>query len=228
MENESEMIRQQMDETRTAMTDKIETLEHQVVDTVQAASTAVSETVGSVKEMVHDSLQTVKDSVHDTVDSVKDTFDLPSHVNRRPWTMVAGAAAIGYLGAFLLSGNKRREARSEYVAPAARARTPVSRNGPSKGRDTSASDTGPGADKSSWVSDLGDKFHDEISQLEVLAVGALLGLVRDIVTEAVPENMEHQVEEIIDGITVKLGGKPLDGRILSESSRIAGFCKNGI
>ena len=76
-------------------------------------------------------------------------------------------------------------------------------------------------------SHLGDKFHDEISQLEVLAVGTLLGLVRDIVTEAVPENMERQVEEIIDGITVKLGGQPLEGRILPESSRIAGFCKNG-
>ena len=100
MENECEVIRQQMDETRTAMTDKIETLEQQVVDTVQAASAAVSETV-----------QTVKDSVHETVETVKDTFDLPRQVERRPWTMMAGATALGYLGGYLLNRTNGREAR---------------------------------------------------------------------------------------------------------------------
>jgi ElaB/YqjD/DUF883 family membrane-anchored ribosome-binding protein len=235
MENESEMIRQQMDETRAALTDKIETLEHQVVDTVQAASTAVSETVGSVKEIVHDSLQTVKDSVHDTVETVKDTFDLHRQVDRRPWTMFAGATALGFLGGYLLRGSNGKEAgiseKRESMAPAVKARSAVSRNGSPKRRDAVASaathQSDSGAEKPSWVSNLGDTFHAEIAQLEVLAVGTLLGIVRDIITEAVPEQMERQVEEIVNGITVKLGGQPLDGRILPERSRIEGFAKNG-
>jgi ElaB/YqjD/DUF883 family membrane-anchored ribosome-binding protein len=237
MENESEMIRQQMDETRAALTDKIETLEHQVVDTVQAASTAVSETVGSVKEIVHDSLQTVKDSVHDTVETVKDTFDIQRQVDRRPWTMFAGATALGFLGGYLLRGSNGREARitekSESLAPSAKARTAVIRNGAPKRRDAAAStaihesDAATTADKPSWVSNVGDTFHAEISQLEQLAVGTLLGIVRDIITEVVPEHMERQVEEIVNGITVKLGGQPLDGRILPERSRVEGFAKNG-
>src|ERR1051325_11639391 len=226
MENESEVIRQQMDETRAALTDKIETLEHQVVDTVQAASTAVSETVGSVKEIVHDSLQTVKDSVHDTVESVKDTFDLPSQVDRRPWTMFAGATALGYLGGYLLSGTKERECREsekrDSLALAIKARAAMSGNGAAKARDAATSATAhePAAapEKPTWLAGVGDTFHDEISQLEKLAVGTLLGLIRDIVTKAVPENMERQVGDIVDGVTIKLGGQPLDGRILPEPS----------
>jgi ElaB/YqjD/DUF883 family membrane-anchored ribosome-binding protein len=235
VENESEVIRQQMDETRAAMSDKIETLENQVVDTVQAATAAVSETVGSVKDIVHDSLQTVKDSVQDTVESVKDTFDLPRQVNRRPWTMFAGAAALGYLGGYLLSGSNGshagRSEKSDSVGLAVRAHTAMKGNGASRSRNAAASaatqESETAEDKPTWVSGLGDTFHDEIAQLEGLAIGTLLGLVRDIVTKAVPEHMERQVEEIVDGITVKLGGKPLDGRILPEPSRVDGFAKNG-
>jgi ElaB/YqjD/DUF883 family membrane-anchored ribosome-binding protein len=229
------MIRQHMDETRAALTDKIETLEHQVVDTVQAASTAVSETVGSVKEIVHDSLQTVKDSVHDTVETVKDTFDLHRQVDRRPWTMFAGATALGFLGGYLLRRSNGREARetaiSESMALAIKAHGAVNGYGAPKGRDAAASaathETDAAPEKPNWVSHLGGTFHSEIAQLEALAVGTLLGIVRDIITEAVPEHMERQVEKIVNGITVKLGGQPLDGRILPERSRIEGFAKNG-
>jgi ElaB/YqjD/DUF883 family membrane-anchored ribosome-binding protein len=227
MENESEMIRQQMDETRTALTDKIEMLEHQLVETVQAASTSVVETVGSVKEIAHDSLQTVKDSVHETLETVKDAFDLQRQVNQRPWTMFAGATALGYLGGCLLRGRNGRERRTSGIgenrAPAITAHTAGSRNGAAEGRDATLS----AAEQPSWLSQQGDTFHSEISQLKGLAVGTLLGIVRDIVTKNVPEHMERKVEEIVNGVTVKLGGQPIAGRILSERSRIKGFGKNG-
>ena len=42
MDNESEVIRQQMDETRSALSDKVELLEQQVVETVHGATTAVA------------------------------------------------------------------------------------------------------------------------------------------------------------------------------------------
>jgi hypothetical protein len=228
MENESEVIRQQMDETRAAMTDKIESLENQVVDTVQSASTAVSDTVGSVREIMHD-----------TVESVRDTFDLPRQVDRRPWTMVAGASVLGYLGAYLLSGNKGAKARSneisECVARAMKEHLALNGNGAPTGDNAVASAAphqaivAPSAapDKPRWVSNLGNTFHAEISELESLAVGTLLGIVRDLVGDAVPEPMEHQVEKFVDGITVKLGGKPVDGRILPERPRTDGCSKYG-
>lgn len=232
MENQSEMIRQQMNKTRTALTDKIEMLESQVVETVQTASTAVAETVGSVKEIVHDSLQTVKDSVHETVDTVRDTFDLSRQVDRRPWTMCAGATALGYLGGYLLRGSDRREAViggiGENIALAIKAHTPESRNGAAKGHGAVAGAQTHESDppsfsalkKQSLLSNLGSTFHAEIAQLKGLAVGTLLGIVRDLVSDAMPEHMERQVGEIVNGITVKLGGKPIEGRILPVRSRI--------
>ena len=205
MENKCAVIRQQMDETRTAMTDKIETLEHQVVGKVQAASAAVSETV-----------QTVKDSVQETVATVKDTFDLPRQVDRRPWTMFAGATALGYLGGYLLSRTNGKQARisavSQHMVP-----TLVSGHGAPDGREPAS--TVRVAEKPGWVSLLDDKFHAEIVQLQGLAVGTLLGLVRDIVTNAAPQPMERQVKEIVNGITVKLGGQVLEGRIVAAASK---------
>src|SRR4051794_29513643 len=111
MDNEPEVIRQQMDETRTALTDKLELLEQQVVGTVQDATSAVAETVGTVKQAVQDTVQSVKETVHETVESVKETFDLKNQVERRPWMMVAGATALGFLGGYLLGGGREQGSR---------------------------------------------------------------------------------------------------------------------
>ncbi len=110
MENEPEVIRQQMDETRTALADKLEKLEQQVVGTVHDASEAVNETVGSVKEAVHETVQTVKESVHETMHSVKEVFDIRHQAAVRPWMMMTGAVGLGFLGGLLahrISGDGR-------------------------------------------------------------------------------------------------------------------------
>jgi len=229
------MIRQQMDETRTALTDKLEVLEQQVVDTVQGATAAVAETVASAKEIVQDTVQTVKDSVQETVETVKDTFDLKRHVDRRPWTLLAGATALGFVGGYLLRGRGVGQAsdrgRGASTAPAIREDPAVIRNGASADQPSVASEatkraaaaTVSATNEPSWLAHLGDTFQEEISQLQGLAVGTLLGIVRDVVLESVPEPMERQVEDVINGITVKLGGQLIRGRILpakSESDRL--------
>ena len=69
MDDEPEVIRQQMEETRSALTDKIERLEHQVVGTVQNTTRAVNDTVENVKEAVQETVSTVKDTVSGTVEA---------------------------------------------------------------------------------------------------------------------------------------------------------------
>jgi hypothetical protein len=59
----------------------------------------------------------------------------------------------------------------------------------------------------SWFSRQSDKFHPEISQLKALVVGRLLGIVRDAITNEVPKNMERQVGDIINKISVKIAGR---------------------
>lgn len=226
MVNESEVIRQQMDETRSALTEKVELLEQQVVETVQGATTAVAETVGSVKEAVHDTVQTVKESVQDTVDSVKNTLSLRRQVELRPWTMMAGATAIGFIGCRLLRGTGSGQANNyrtndrvtrafgaEFASNGTEAapsyavlsHSPEQENGTA----TPALSTRP-----SRLAEFGVSFEKELNQLKELAVGALLGMVRDMVGQSVPQSLEQQVEEVIDGFTVKLGGRPVRGHIL--------------
>src|ERR1700690_3562076 len=100
-EHEPEAIRQQMDETRTALNDKIATLEQQVVDTVQGASAGVMETVEVLKDAVQDTVQTVRDSVDDTVESVRDTFSIEKQMARRPWTVLAIEAGLGFAAGYI-------------------------------------------------------------------------------------------------------------------------------
>jgi hypothetical protein len=121
------------------------------------------------------------------------------------------------------------------MVPAIKAHTAGSRNGALEGREAAASAathesdaaTFSAAEKPSWLSQLGDTFHGEISQVKGLALGTLFGIVRDIVTKAAPEHMKGQVEDIVNGITVKLGGQPVDGRTFPDRSRIEGFGKTG-
>jgi ElaB/YqjD/DUF883 family membrane-anchored ribosome-binding protein len=204
MANEPEVIRQQMDETRSNLTEKLEMLENQVVETVHGASHAVAETVQSVKE-----------SVKDTVSSVKETFDLRHQVAARPWSMVAGAAAVGFLGGCLLPGRRTSAPMTPSAQPF------VSRP---NGNGSSAEYLGAGHPGKSpeqaapnWLSSLGETFEEEINQVKGLAVGTLLGLVRDMVAKAVPGNLERKVADVMDGLTIKLGGQPVKGPILPEA-----------
>jgi len=126
MENEPELIRDQMQETRTALTEKLEALESQVSGTVQSATAAVTETVEAVKSTVAETVGTVKDSVQETVstvkESVKDAFDLPAHIERHPWAAMLGSVAVGYLGGRVLNGmaggmhHERQQAPQAYKA----------------------------------------------------------------------------------------------------------------
>jgi len=95
MENEPELIRDQMQDTRTALTDKLDTLQQKVADTVESITTPVTETVQTVKDAVSDTVDSVKETVSDTVASVKDTFNLPRQVEQHPWAMMLGSVLPG-------------------------------------------------------------------------------------------------------------------------------------
>src|SRR5262249_39701668 len=95
MAEEPDVIRQQIDETRESLTEKLETLEGQVkdavstvTDTIETVKSTVENTVESVKSGVENTVETVKSSLSDTVDTVKETFDLSRHVDRHPWAAV--------------------------------------------------------------------------------------------------------------------------------------------
>jgi ElaB/YqjD/DUF883 family membrane-anchored ribosome-binding protein len=183
MENE-EVIRRQMETTREALNDKLETLEQRVADSVLA----VTDTVASVKEKVQEG-----------VESVKDAVDVPAHVDHHPWLMLGGSVLCGFVLGNLLMNRK-------HSAPALYAplppKTPEPANG--NGRRLLERQEAP-APSANWLS----AFEPEIKHLKGLALGVTLGTVREMLTEQAPPHMAEQIREIIDAVTRKAGGEPV-------------------
>jgi ElaB/YqjD/DUF883 family membrane-anchored ribosome-binding protein len=222
MVDETEVIREQMEATRSDLSDKLEQLENQVVNTVQEATSTVADAVQGAKDVV----ETVKDTVEGAVESVqgtvenvtgavggamegvrdtfawtadciRQTFDLPKQVDRHPWLMMGGAAAAGFAAGKLL----------DRAPQAARA---LGRAAQAGGR---VAESAASAASGLWTT-LENSFGAEIHKVKELALGALLGAVRDVVAQAAPSSMSNPIGDIIDSFTSKLGGKPVEGPVL--------------
>jgi ElaB/YqjD/DUF883 family membrane-anchored ribosome-binding protein len=187
-EPKPEEIREQMAETRAALADKLETLHQRMEETVEAAQA----------------------SVEQTVDAVKRTFDVKYQVRRRPWVMVGASICAGYtLGVVERSLVRRRAAASLGTNGAAAAHplavatmSPITRP-----REIEVMQAAPGHS-------VLRQFEEEICKLRGVVIGAAMGLARDWLKETAP-GVSHQIEEVMDGATRKLGGEPIEGPILN-------------
>lgn len=220
MENEPELIRDQMQETRTALSEKLEALEHQVTNTVQSATSSVVETVQSVKSAVSDTVDAVKGSVEGTVSSVKETvagaFDLSAHFERHPWVTLLGSVAVGYVGGRLLHRGESREVHEPRmsVAPPSRfaemaepAYTPQTNGGSRKAEPSAAQ---------GMLSGLMDIAGGELDKLKAVGLSALTGVVRDLLKQSVSGEIGSRLGDWVDGVTRKMGAQPLSQPILPQ------------
>ncbi len=171
MDNEGNAMRKQMDVTRDDLTGKLEELEYMVSATVR----------------------TVKDSVN----SVRDTFDLKLHMRQRPWTLLAGATALGFLG-----GMRSGSHRSGHTAEDGKGdNATLARADPDVHPHTRVSDISNGKDPTrpataaspSWLANLGSTFQPEITELKGIVLGSLIELVREIVTKQVSKSIARPV-----------------------------------
>ena len=180
----TEMIEQKMVETRDSLAQKVSALETQVTDTIQSATTTVSNMVEQVKTAVPDTIATMKDSIAEVKDNVteqmKATFDVSHHTRERPWAMVGGAAALGFIGGMILFRRSYGppEARRTNAAPStfAASASPASAGGSMKL---------PG-----WldqiVGKLADKVSEEVKKLGGVAVATASASLQQTVERALP------------------------------------------
>lgn len=239
MENEPEVIRDQLQDTRTALTEKLEALEQTVartventtrpvVETVQSVTEATKETVGAVKDTVQQLRDTVTGGVEKTVETVKETFNISRQVQRHPWGMMLGSAAAGYLLGRLLPsapdirdsfgtsmGSRMASAQSE-PGRAALAPEPRGHNGHGRGHDGAAREPEPAGE--SWVSGLLDTYHDEVEKLKGMGIAAVMGVVRDMVKQSVQGEIGDRLSDWVNNLTEKMGGKPFSGPVLETQS----------
>lgn len=221
MENEPELIRDQMQETRTALTEKLDTLQQKVADTVDSITTPVAETVQTVKEAVSDTVDSVKETVSDTVETVKETFNLSRQVEQHPWPMMLGSLATGFvLGRLLPSPfdlGQSSAAASDQVAAGMTAAA-QGHNGYHPVTQRAEEAETPRPEEKGLFSGLAEAFGSELDQLKGLAVGVGVGLLRDLATQSLQGELGGRIKEWMDGLTRSLGGKPFEEPLVAPVS----------
>jgi len=232
MDKESDLIKHQMEHTRAALTDKLEILEHQVTDTVTGAAETVekvrqtvqdtvsgaADTVASMQHAIQDTVESVKESVRETAETVSETLDVRKQVEKHPWAMMAGATAVGFGVGVLVSRVDVPAAASGAASSEAHSAKSVASHWSG---DHSPQWTGPQREQS--VSHPQPASQEEsvwmpaVNKLKGLAIGAMFGVLREVLSKSMPDTLRGQVGEVIDDFTTSLGGKPIAGKILPDS-----------
>ena len=236
MENE-DLIREQMTDTRTSMTDKLEQLEEKVAGTVTDATGAVQDTVQTVKETVAEA----KDAVTETVDSVKDTVTGTVEAVKDTVTAVKdtvhetiGAVKDTVKGGVdfvkdLLDIPKQTERHPWLVMGGAvlsgfvlgrllgggrrreAASIPATMSEAAEPARAPASRNGhrhkPEAESPGMIERLAGQFAPEITQLKNMAITMALGALRDSLAKNLPSDWSGQVTGILDNVAAKLTGE---------------------
>jgi ElaB/YqjD/DUF883 family membrane-anchored ribosome-binding protein len=224
VDNELEVIRHQMEQKRASLADKLDALEEQVLETVHEATSAVSNTardvtevVDSVKENIQETVDAVKENVHETVESIKETFNVRDKISQHPWVALGGGFAAGFAGGMLLGPSPRTRStsstsygRPETFTPQPEpVRTPAAtsfRETPSEPR---ASASRASEHTSEWASQLGSAASEALNTLKGMAVGTLMGVLSEMVGQAVPGTMKQEVNKLFTDLNSRLGGKEL-------------------
>jgi len=206
VDDELEVIRDQMEETRASLADKLEALETQVRDTVQSASETVTSAVEGAKEVVSsvsEGAKEVVDKVTETVETVKEKLSVSRYVEQYPWASLGVAVAAGFVaGQFLPSARRMASSASRAFSPT-----------PSYQPQTTPSSTQQG---SHWSSALGEVWHTAATTLEGLAVGTLMSGIKELVSRNLPHEWQGELNRVVDDVTNRLGGKVMHGNPLQE------------
>jgi ElaB/YqjD/DUF883 family membrane-anchored ribosome-binding protein len=243
MAETTEVVQQDIDETRNNLADKLAVLSDKITgtvenvgetvsnvtekatETVETVKETVSGTVEAVKDTVQGTVETVKDTVSCTVEAIRDTFDLRKQAEQRPWLVFGGAVALGFVGGKLLSSfTAPAEHNPSYASaygggrPESDAYRSVAESAQPQQAPKAAEEQPKGE---SWFGSLthsiGAKLGPELNTLKELALGSLFGVVRDMVTRTLPESVKGDVSNVINNMTESLGGKTIQGPVLGES-----------
>jgi len=190
LDKKPDELESEIAETRSSLTDKLETLECRVRGTVEAA----------------------QESVEHTIDSVKQAFDIRHHVDKRPWTVLGLSVATGFV---LGSVRKAPAAVTQPIAPTHNGHG----NGEHSLSSLAGAATGDGhrrrrqsPQRPTLKTRLIHQFEDEIALLEKTAIGGVMGTIRDWLKQAMP-SIAPQLDQVMNSATSKLGGEPVPSSV---------------
>ena len=172
MDQEPDLIRRQIDETRSSLTDKLETLEGQVRETVQ--------------------------NVKERVESVKRSVNLKYQVEQHPWAMIGGMALAGFAFGTLVSKRPRSSTlpTNQFVEPTsngAAVSAPVEKPEPAPGLTAKPINSEQEPNLLSWAL---HECRDEIQQVKEEIARTAVALVCDLIKYSLPI-ISAKVEETL-------------------------------
>ncbi len=172
-----ELIQEQMKETKSQLSDKLESLEQQfhVNDAVQTTRSAVAATAEAV--------QATAETVTGAMQSVSQAFDVRRQIVQHPWMVLGGAAAVGYLAHELLTRTELRTAQS-LEAASTLGEFPPTNGHALEHRDSPVNVAATAAATRAYNETL--MMSSPLLQLKSLAISTLIGIAREAATRAVP------------------------------------------
>jgi ElaB/YqjD/DUF883 family membrane-anchored ribosome-binding protein len=209
-EPEVTQLHEEIDKTRSDLTDKLQTLEDQVKGTILNTTEKVEQTIEQVTSTVQETVESAKSTVNETVGAVRQTFDLEYQMEVRPWTMMAGSVCVGLLAGALVGRQTRGRSLGDLASSGYRGMSESLAAAGSAAQDYAgrAREQGP-----SLASQLYHQFEPEIEQVKEMAIGYAGALLRDMIKQAVPA-LRDQVDEFMNRATTKFGGQPVREPVL--------------
>ena len=178
-------------ETRLAIAERLGQIEQHVGTTMQHARTMMTHLEDSTTSAVRDTMQVTKEA-----------FDPKIHAERHPWAFVGGALVLGYAIGSLYYRDARRIPAGviPYYPPSTKGAAVMPTNGaptsehresgvypfyPHGAMDDGVRDQGH-ADRVTLWTELEHALHDEIAEVRNGAIRFGRGLLRDLISHAVP------------------------------------------
>ena len=212
-----EKVRHTVQETMSGAAETVEKVRHAVQETVSGAA----ETVASMKHAFQDTVESVRESVRETTATVTESLDVRKQVQKHPWAMMAGATAVGFGVGILASRVDVPKAASSVKSMTRHSNGVEGNNGGWSGPPPSVFQQAKRQGGNGRAQ--GQEPHEEspwtpaVNKLKGLAIGAMFGVLRDMLSKSMPDAISGQVGEVIDNFTTTLGGKPIAGKVLPDS-----------
>jgi ElaB/YqjD/DUF883 family membrane-anchored ribosome-binding protein len=204
-----EVIEEEIEQTRTGLADKLEALTQQLTGTVEN----VGETVEAVVE-----------TTKDTISNIKETFNIPKQVEEHPWLAMGASVLVGFvggkiLGAMTSSPNGHNGSYTNGWAESMPQRMSSTSAIPVEQQTYEEPREQTHGESDGWMSALKDQFSSELTKAKGLALGTMFGVIRDMVSQSLPDTLKTQVAGIFDSVTEKMGGETIrQGSLVQDSS----------
>lgn len=171
----------------------------EILEDIERTRTSLNLKADLLRREVQKSVAEVKASANERIDDVKHAVDIRYQVRQNPWTWFGASIAAGLALGGLFGG------RGSLVRDSLRAASSL----PDYVR--AGKDSGFGASGRSFI----HKLAPEIDAVRALAIGAGIGLVRDLLGNNIPTSLSGQVSSIMDRATERLGGTPVHGNVMA-------------